>query len=242
MEHIQLFEQFILREADDSFDFETFLNHEVAIYTRCMDNITRRKQMKILVASGQSSLLALGLALQGHHVYSTKKIDVDLPESLQLSMMQTITDFQWHQQDKFDAVLLSHNAISEYLTEAELDQTLDKISNVLENNGLLLISTCFYDRLLRLQPQSNHQQFIVADKRCIQLSVWDWLCKNECTYLQNHYVIQQIGEECVSYHNCSRHRAWRRAELNMALSQMGFVSIQYHSVANDQMLICAIKR
>ncbi len=243
MEHIQRYEQFILSEADETFDFEKYLNHEVAVFKRHIDSMRCHKQLKILDANGQSSLLALGLSLQGHDFYSTNKIDVDLPESLQLSMRQPIKHFQWHQETTFDVVILSHNAISENLTEDDLCLTLVQMLNVLRENGSLLMTTRFYDRLLRLQPNRDQSQQIMIDgKQCIQLSVWDWLCKSNCTYLQSHYIIQQIAGDCKSYHSSSHHRAWRRAEINMMLSQVGFMGIQYHSVSNDQVLIRAIKR
>lgn len=243
MEHTERFERFIINEASETFDFEKYLNHEVAVFTRYIENRAGQKQIKVLDANGQSSLLALGLSLQGYNVYSTNKTDITLPESLQLSMRQPIKPFQWHQDATFDVVILPHNAISENLTEEDLCQTLVQIFNVLRKNGSLLMTTRFYDRLLRLQPNSGQsQQITIDDKQCIQLSTWDWLCKDDCTYLQNHYVIQKMGKDCTSYHTSSRHRAWRRAEINMALSQIGFMGIQYHSVANDQMLIRAIKR
>lgn len=243
MEHIQRFEQFILNEADTTFDFAKFLYHEVAMFTQCIDNIAHHQQIKILDANGQSSLLALGLSLQGYDVYSTNKINVTLPESLQLSMQQKIRHFQWHQQIKFDVVILPHNAISENLSKAELHQSLEQIFTVLKKNGSLLITTRFYDRLLRHHHNSDHpQKFTIDNKQCIQLSLWDWLCKEDCTYLQSHYVIQQIGTDCKSYYSSSQHRAWRRAEINMVLAHIGFTGIQYHSASNDQMLVRAIKR
>jgi len=242
MKHIRHFEQFIINAADETFDFETYLSYEIAIYQKYIENIMCCKQIMILDAAGKSNFLSHGLSFHGYNVYSVNPIDVILPQSFQSSMKQRIKHFQWHNQEQFDVVILAHNTISEYLTEHDLHQVIQQIHRVLDKNGVLLITTYFYDQLLRLQPKNNApMQFAIGNKRCIQLELWDWMSGHECTYQQDHFFIQQIADRYTIHNSRSQHRAWRRAEINMILSRVGFLDIQYHSGANNHMLVSAHK-
>lgn len=242
MEYSQPFEEFILREAHETSNFEAFLSQETAVFTRQIDKIAFDKQITILDADSESNLLALGLSFQGHQVHSVKKTEFEMLNSSQLGVHEHVKYFYGNEKQKFDVIILANNAISQYMTENELYENLNRLFNVLNKNGMMLIMPRFYDQLLRAQSKNYApQQIQIGNKRCIQLSVWDWLSKNNCTYLQDYYTIQQADKDYLLHHSSRKLRAWRRAEINLALSQVGFIGIQYHSDTQNSILISARK-
>lgn len=238
MEHIQYFEQAIVDAAKHSADLTIFHSQEVAVFSQYIRDRGWQKNVKILDADGKSSLLAVGLSLEGYDVYTINPVGITIPDSLESSMGQTIKSFQSHQKEKFNVVLLPHDAISDNLTSDALQQTLVRLFDVMEKNSIIVIKTRFYDHLLRSQSKNDSPyQLTIAGKRLIKFSVWEWLSKPECTYRQDHFIIQQIEDSCMIQSAKSHHRAWRRAELNMSLSQVGFQGIQYHSLKGQTLVI-----
>ena len=242
MEHIAEFDQFIAEEIDDIASFSTFLKYEVEVFTQFINDRRWDKQIKILDYVGKSQLLATGLSLYGYKVYSAGyNQDWDKPMKALFQMGQTLKPYSTDSIETFDVIILAHNAISEYLTEHDLQHALRQVFDLLDENGVLLITTRFYDHLIRLKPENNHPEtFSIEDKRCIHFSLWDWLSKEDCTYLQRHYIIQQIGERTITHTSKMHRRAWRRAEINMALCNAGFTSIDYHTLDDQRMLVGAM--
>ncbi len=241
MEYTQHFDQFFVDEMDAILNYDAFLKHEVDIFIQHISQRKWQRQIKILDSVGSSHVLAVGLAQQGYKVYRANHPKRDVLPSPSLRLGEVVKPYSANGSEKFDVVIVAHNAISAYLTEDDLRQSLDQIIARLEKNGLLLITTRNYDELLNSRPKIDTPHvFTAGTKRYVQLAVWDWLCTDICTYKQSSYVIHQNGKQCILHADQSRHRAWRRAEINIALSKAGFTSIQYDTLDNGHVLICAM--
>lgn len=240
MKSTQRYEKFIFDAIDESFDLNAFLKEEVKPIVNRIDNETHDKKLKILDADGRSSVLASGLALCGYDVYQVADDSITIPEHFAGQVQSIIQPYEPDCHEKFDAIIIAHDKISEYQTDADLDTALHNFACLLDKNGLLIFTTHYYDQLLRRKPESQPARVLsIRNQRFIHLSVWEWINQSTCLYQKTNIVIHECEQRYSFYTEKSQHRAWRRAELNLALSRAGFLGIQYHSINADQMLVSA---
>lgn len=128
----------------------------------------------------------------------------------------------------FDVVLSCDNAIAHFLTDKDLETALHNMKAKAAEGGLLLISLRDYDQLLLQKPRSTTPQVNDTDNgRQLSFQVWDWLGDGR-QYTLNHFVIKEHQGQWETVLNVTRLRAWRQAEITLALKQAGFHEITWH--------------
>lgn len=237
MKHI---DQCLFDLVDESEDLRHYFEGQAEVFAECIRKRSPARAIRVLDIAGKSNGLPLGLSLYGYEVYSTCEIH-QIPENIASRLRTPIKPYLANDSEKFDVVVAANNALADHTTEAELQQTLRSAAKRLNDEGLLLLTMRYYDQLLRTRPGCDKPCVLsTANGRCIHLVTWQWMAGN-CLYTQDHYLIQHQGDQCMVTHFATTQRAWRRAEIDLALSQAGFRGIQYQSIDENQMLICASK-
>jgi glycine/sarcosine N-methyltransferase len=180
---------------------------------------------------------AIGLALKGYRVHATDLSPTAVEraqreaESIGAELTFGVADLRTlreNVQGEFNVVLSCDNSLAHFLTDADMQLTLDNMRAMLAPGGLLLASLRDYDWLLQEKPRSTTPQVSErADRRQISFQVWDWL-GNGCTYTLNHFTLKQNGTEWETSCRVTQLRAWRRAEITLLLRQAGLTDIQWH--------------
>lgn len=130
---------------------------------------------------------------------------------------------------RFDAVIACDNSLPHLRTDDDLISALRSIRMCLPAGGLFLASIRDYDALSRDRPggvvpvtySSNAPRRIVGQ-------AWQWSERGE-TVLIRLFILQEShgGWSCSLW--TTRYRAWRRAELEAALTTSGFDGGTWHS-------------
>lgn len=191
-------------------------------------------------ASGQSHALPLGLALHGLDVVSAgAEAETDPPTEIASRLR---TRVQWNVQQPakpVDVVVAGYDQFANNLTETDLTTTVEQLRRALHSDGLLLAINPDNDHLLRTRSRMvSPRVFKTSRGRCICLAVREWL-GSEQTYDITRYVIRDIDGSCVVHKMRKTQRAWRRAEVTMALSAAGFTDIQWQALNQETLLLQA---
>jgi hypothetical protein len=124
-------------------------------------------------------------------------------------------------------VLSCDNSISHLLTNEDLLLAAKSMKAKVNNNGILLISTRDYDKILEEKPRAEQPRvFDALDGRRIIFQVWDWEATSNI-YTISHFIVKQLGKEWKTVHNQTRDRALRSLELTQILKQAGFSSVSW---------------
>jgi glycine/sarcosine N-methyltransferase len=128
----------------------------------------------------------------------------------------------------FEVVLSCDNAIAHFLSDDDLKTALHNMKAKIAPGSLLLLSLRDYDQLLLQKPRATTPQVNdIADGRQISFQVWDWLGDGR-QYTLNHFVVKAKKDGWETVCNTTRLRAWRQAEITLALKQTGFNDIMWH--------------
>lgn len=248
------FEAKLLHFADESPDLKRFLDRQVeVIVDKIGQQIAGRpahgKPARILNVGTPSPTLLMGLSQLGHAVYAEAgQIPFDqLPRTVATRLRQAVTWLEpaQHTGDPlphpvpYDIVIAANNTLADCLTEAALHQTLHKQANQLAPGGLLLANVRNDDLLLQARTRVDGlQTFATTRGHCIYFATLEWTGQ-ACAYTANRYLIAHTNGSVTVDHASTPHRAWRFAEINMALLHAGFIDIQRKPLDDDRVLLLA---
>ncbi|MCY9659679.1 class I SAM-dependent methyltransferase [Paenibacillus chondroitinus] len=177
---------------------------------------------------------AIGLALNGFKVTATDLSPVSVERakkeatSFGVELSGGVADFRTLDKDvsgMFHIVLSADNAIPHLLADEDLFKAASNMYNIVENNGIILITIRDYDELVKLKPKATEPRIFDQGKRIV-FQIWDWE-EDSATYLTNHFIMQEIDGVWKTKHNKTRYRALLREEFSRILTQAGFSSIEW---------------
>jgi SAM-dependent methyltransferase len=128
---------------------------------------------------------------------------------------------------QFDAVISFDNSIAHMPTETELERALISMTAKVRPGGALLLSLRDYDQLAQEQPRST--PLTVKDGpqgRSIVFQVWDWQA-DASGYTASLFTLRQRGEAWETLCVTSDLHAWRRAQVETALTKAGLTGITW---------------
>ncbi|HJS29656.1 MAG TPA: class I SAM-dependent methyltransferase, partial [Anaerolineales bacterium] len=178
----------------------------------------------------------IGLALLGHDLTATdlspKAAARARAEAQKMGLtgihFDTLDFFSLGQQfsAEFDAVLACDNALPHLLSEDDIHQAASNFRRCLKPEGMMLISTRDYDKVLREHPSGTLPGRIVeGGHQRIVFQLWDWT--GDSTYKVEIFLLTEDQGEWEVKSMQTTYRAWRRAELNRSIGEAGFRDLRW---------------
>lgn len=193
-------------------------------------------QRTLLDASCGIGTQALGLAQLGYRVHATDLSAAELErarrEAAALGLQPTfaLADMRALPEQvpgSFDVVLSADNAIAHLLTGDDLLRALRGMRAKLNAAGLLVLTLRDYDALLRDRARATAPAvFDGPEGRRIVLHVFDWEAGSTC-YRTNLFIVRQAVDSWTTLHWSADSRAWRRAEIEVALADAGLAEVRW---------------
>lgn len=178
---------------------------------------------------------SLGLAKLGFHVtgcdISPAAVERARREAAQRNLnipfsVANMLDLSGFVDSSFDAVICMDNALPHLKNGEQLIQAATQCRSKLRPNGLFMASIRDYDRLIQEMPAVHGPSFFPDQKqRRIVLQVWDWL--DERRYIFHLYITRMVAKDWQTFHTTAVYRAVMRDEVSQALTDAGFVNIQW---------------
>jgi glycine/sarcosine N-methyltransferase len=179
---------------------------------------------------------ALGLARKGYRVHgtdlSTASVGRARREAAELGVAATFAMADMRRlgeevEGRFDVVLSADNAIAHLLTEAELAAAFRGMRARVRAGGLVVVTLREYDTMLRERPRtSGPGVFDDPGGQRIVFHVFDWEGVGDL-YRNNIFVVRQTDGGWTTLHWSTRSRAWRRGQVEAALTQAGLGDVRW---------------
>lgn len=183
-------------------------------------------------------LTPIGLALLGYDVcavnsdpLNTQRIQryVDMLEKGIRCYSHPIAEIGKTEKQAFDVIIIDGTVMTELRSDAQLENMCQQLSNTLRPDGLLIITTADFDDKLMIKDQFL-PPLIIDDRvgRRLEIVVRDWH-GNGYEYTETHYRIMHSEASVSTEFQQYQRRAWRNAELTLALTQAGFEDVMWQS-------------
>lgn len=192
--------------------------------------------MRLLIYNCMADLTPIGMVLLGYQVHAvnsdplnTQRLEqyAALPNSAITCASYPILKVEESERAVFDIAIIEGCVITDLRLDWQLTEVCRQLAATIKSNGLLVITKADFDRTLQarekiLLPQLTHD----SAGRQLEVSVRDWH-GNGYEYTETRYhVTHGDGAPTVNAQVYER-RAWRNAELALALTQAGFQDVQW---------------
>jgi SAM-dependent methyltransferase len=192
--------------------------------------------LSVLDASCGIGTQAIGLARLGYRVHGADVSPAQVERARCEAVAAGVTvpfavadmrQLESRIEGRFDVVLSADNAVAHLLTEEDLALAARSMRERLCDGGLLVVTTRDYDALLREKPRaSTPGVFDGPEGRRIVFHVFDWDREGD-SYRTNIFLLRQSGDGWTTLHWSACSRAWRRGEIDRALSAAGFAGTRW---------------
>lgn len=176
----------------------------------------------------------LGLAKRGHDVTGSDVSPAAIARARREAAQRGLT-IDFHVADirrleaipgPFDVVLAADNSLPHLLDDDDLRQAAAAVHSRLVPGGIFVASIRDYDQLVierpTMQPPVFHPD---PTGRRFYHQVWDWT--SDRTYTMHLYLTWEDAGRWHSRHYASTYRALLRAELEAALTAVGFQKVRW---------------
>lgn len=173
-----------------------------------LDALIGQDRASVLDCSCGIGTQAIGLALRGHRVTGTDLSPRAAARAAREAARRSLTlrtaaaDMRRlpFPDGRFDTVVCADNSLPHLLTEQDVHAALAEMRRVLRPAGLLLVSTRFYDDLLRDRPASTAPQvhrFAGGGERSVTFQLWHWHDDSEHYDMEHFQLLPANGDWCV---------------------------------------------
>lgn len=220
-------------------DWKRAVQRQGETLSELITSLCGERDVRILDCTCGIGTQAIGLAHQPHFTLhatdlSTEAISRARAEAKAFGVHITfgiadLLQLESQVEGRFDVVLSCDNSVAHFLNDTDLQTAFDNMWAKIVPDGMLLISLRDYDRLLIQKPHSMPPQVNDTNAhRQISFQVWDWLGDGR-QYTLNHFVVKERTGGWHTACNVTRLRAWRQAEVTLALKHAGFHDIRWHA-------------
>lgn len=224
-------------------DWDTVIEKFSKVIDTRLRYIFGDKKLKVLDCTCGIGTQAISCAKLGHHIWASdissemikyaQKYSAERGENIHSFIQDVREPFSENYKNKFDAVLSLNNSLvfvsNNKNADTELTTSFKNIFDILNDNGIFMISLRPYDEYLiskPLSPPNREYKFRkVGDDTVKFYQRYDWLddnkhyiCKTFYDFLQNDGSINTVSEEI-------KIRAWREKEIVDKLKKSGFTKI-----------------
>lgn len=127
----------------------------------------------------------------------------------------------------FDAVMTKGNALPHLLRDDQIEEAILVFYDLLRPGGVLLIGMRDFEPLLedrpRFVPGRVHDE---PQEQVITFDIWDWDDGPPVTVTYNRFIVRGSGASYRVARHPVRFRALTAAEVEVVLSEVGFVDIR----------------
>lgn len=179
---------------------------------------------------------AIGLAVKGYQVHGT---DINSnaverasreAESFGVSPTWGVADFRTLAQQvsgSFDVVVSCDNSLPHLTSDDDLLLAARNMRLKLRDGGLLMVSIRDYDQIVGGRPDITSPRVLGEPRRRrLVIQLWDWAPDGR-TYVLEHLIVRETGEEWMITHRVAKYRALLREELSDILDKVGFSDIRW---------------
>jgi SAM-dependent methyltransferase len=129
-----------------------------------------------------------------------------------------------------DAVVCADNALPHLLTDSDVRMALAEMVRTLRPNGILLVTTRDYDRIVADPPGSTLPQIYESQgDRIISFQLWAWR-EGTDIYDLEHFQVHQTGQHgaLTTRRRTATYRAYTRLALTALASSVGLEGVTWH--------------
>lgn len=182
--------------------------------------------------------MPLGMALLGYDVHAVNsdpintdriKRYVDTWDTAISYDTYPIFELGKHENQSTDVVVIDGLVMTELRTDSQLEDVSRQLATTIRPDGLLIITTADFDETLQVKDRVLRPH-ITDDNtgRHLQVIVRDWH-GNGYEYTETRYCINHGDGSPALVHQQYQRRAWRNAELTLALIRAGFEDVLWQS-------------
>lgn len=216
-------------------NWQKTIKRQADILQKLILSCTEVKNPKVLDCSCGIGTQAIALALKGYKVTASDISSAEIRRAKKeaakrkLDIKFNVADFRRLNEQipgSFDIIISFDNALPHMLSNSDMKKAIKNIYAKLNRKGFFFASIRDYDKTLKEKPKGEiPNEFNEGGIRRIVFQIWDWQKNN--TYKLNHFILKEKSGKWVVKHRVANYRAWRRAELDKILKQVGFQKIHW---------------
>jgi SAM-dependent methyltransferase len=129
-----------------------------------------------------------------------------------------------------DAVVCADNALPHLVTDSDVRTALAEMVRILRPNGIVLVTTRDYDRIVADPPSSTLPQVYVSrDDRIISFQLWAWR-EGTDIYDLEHFQVHETANygAFTTQRRTATYRAYTRRALTGLASSVGLEGVTWH--------------
>jgi ubiquinone/menaquinone biosynthesis C-methylase UbiE len=214
-------------------DWNRSIAWQASVLGPLLERYTEKSSAYVLDCACGIGTQVLGLAQRGHTLvgsdFSCQAVERAKKEAKLRGLdipfhVADMRDLRTVPESGFDAVLVGDNALPHLLRYMDLRQALLKIRAKLKDSGVLFATIRDYDALRLTRPSMQPPSFYAENGKRFVHQVWQW---EGDEYVLHVYITLQTDQSWQVKHFVSRYRALQRTELNEALQDAGFNSVEW---------------
>ena len=220
-------------------DWEQSLRRQSqALHTLIQQNLKRPPEnVSLLDCSCGIGTQAIGLALIGYRVHATdlspNAVERAKKEARRLGAearfaVADMRDLEHCVEGLYDVVISCDNSVPHLMKDGEILRAASGMRAKLSVNGLLLIGTRDYDRMVEQRPPATPVRIVNGPHgRAFVFQVLDWADDGR-SYGFEHFIVHETRDGWQTIHGRGEYRALLRAELTDLLGRTGFSHVRWH--------------
>lgn len=207
--------------------------------------------LRLLAYNCAADLTPLGMVMLGYQVHAVNSDPVNtqhiqqyvaLPNSVLSCASYPILKVDERESQAFDVAVIEGCVITDLRLDSQLAEVCRQLAVTLRPDGLLVITKADFDETLRTREQVLRPHLTDDHTgRQLEVTVRDWH-GNGYEYTETGYRIMHGDGAPTITSQAHERRAWRNAELVLALAQAGFQTVQWQPDDQYGGVLTAVKQ